>query len=369
MEKRKTGIWSIIEKMILFLMILIFFIFCISTAKTLKSTNALAGSSFSVYDVIFINGIFSLVLELIVWIFYIVIAVKIKRNHQVTTIHKFLRLLKKNRGKAIIFSGIILVFLLFICIYYGQELLMFYPSYSYESNFYLEKRDCYEKISINGKDGEVYSGWLHRADKESRKTVIYYGGNAQSSAVVMRNYDIDEAWEMFLDYNFLMVDYPGYGESSGKPSNDSILKMAESVYDYVKTEQGLNEQIIIMGFSIGTGPATYVSSVCDVNGLVLVAPYDEARSLYNKYINIFHGPICFMVRNKFESKKYAKNVKVSPLIIASEDDEVIPYQLSQKLSKEFLQSPAFITVKKLGHNDILSNKKVRESIKEYLEQK
>ena len=72
--------------------------------------------------------------------------------------------------------------------------------------------------------------------------------------------------------------------------------------------------------------ATYVASQRNVNGLILVAPYDEALSLYNDTVNIFHGPLKLLARYKFNSIYYAQNVTVSPLIITSYDDEVISYK-------------------------------------------
>lgn len=183
----------------------------------------------------------------------------------------------------------------------------------------------------------------------------------------MRDYDMDKLWDSFLDYNFLMIDYPGYGESEGKPSEKTIFSMMEQVYEYVKGNDALNEQIIIMGFSIGTGPAVYTSSNYSVDGLILVAPYDEAKSLYNGYLNIFHGPLSSFIRNPFKSKEHAKQVEIMPLIIASKDDEVIPYELSVNLSESFKQTPTFITMEGLQHNDILSDSEVIKEIKQYLE--
>ena len=89
--------------------------------------------------------------------------------------------------------------------------------------------------------------------------------------------------------------------------------MAKEVYDYALTRKDVDkDKICVLGFSIGTGVATYLASERDIDGLILIAPYDKALSLYNNCLNIFHGPLKILARYKFESIKYAKDVKNSP---------------------------------------------------------
>lgn len=365
MNQKKTNILSIVEKMLLLSILFIIFIFLFSTMQTLKNADNLSASSFSLYDILFIKVFFYGILEILACIGYVIVSRKMRKNNQRTTLHRLGKKVKKRITQTIAIILILALAIFAAVIYYGQEMLMFYPTNSKESNTYLSKRDSYEKIFITGENGERYSGWLHK-NENSKKTILYCGGNAQSSAATMRDYDMDKLWDSFLDYNFLMIDYPGYGESEGKPSEGTIFSMIEKVYEYVKGNDALNEQIIIMGFSIGTGPAVYVSSKYNVDGLILLAPYDEAKSLYNGYINIFHGPFTSFIRNPFKSKEYAKQVETMPLIIASKDDEVIPYVSSVNLSKSFKQTPTFITMEGLQHNQILPNSKAISEIQQYL---
>ena len=81
--------------------------------------------------------------------------------------------------------------------------------------------------------------------------------------------------------------------------------------------------------------------------------------------NIFYGPLKLLVRNPFPSDQFAKKVETNVLIIASEDDEVIPFRLSQKLSNSFNHAN-FITMAKLHHNDLIYNTDVEDEIKQFL---
>lgn len=167
----------------------------------------------------------------------------------------------------------------------------------------------------------------------------------------------------------MLVDYPGYGLSEGSPSEKTMFDAALKVYDYASNLDNVDKSnIVVLGYSIGTGVATYVSSQKDVAGLILVAPYDEALSLYNDNVNIFYGPVEILTRYKFNSLGYAPNVKIAPLIITSYDDEVISYKFSLNLATRFKEVyKTLLLDNNVTHNSYFSQEEVLNSIYEYLQ--
>ena len=166
----------------------------------------------------------------------------------------------------------------------------------------------------------------------------------------------------------MIIDYPGYGLSEGTTSDKTMFNAALKIYDYATTLDSVDEDnIVVLGYSIGTGVATYLSSQRDVNGLILVSPYDEALSLYNATFDIFHGPLKLLARYKFNSKDYAQNVTTSPLIITSYDDEVINYNLTLNLAKHFNSVDKTILLNNIKHNDYFLEQEVLKNIHEYLQ--
>ena len=168
-----------------------------------------------------------------------------------------------------------------------------------------------------------------------------------------------------------MADYPGYGLSDGKPSDKTMFESALKVYDYACNLDYVDKNnIVILGYSIGTGVATYVASQRNVNGLMLIAPYDEALSLYNNAINIFHGPLKALAKYKFDSLHYSQSVTVSPLIITSYDDEVINYKFSLNLANHFKNTYKTVVLNNnVKHNDYFLQESVLEDIYNYLQSK
>lgn len=275
--------------------------------------------------------------------------------------------IKKIKGINIllfIIIGVIFIAVLFIFII--QNKLLYYPSYDSLAyiNLTSKKSDMLEEISIST-DKELYHGWGYK-NSPDYPTVIYFGGNAQSSENFFFNMEEKNGWDNFKKCNVIMIDYPGYGLSEGKTEYKNILHMADATYQYVKESEFYgNKEIIVMGFSLGTGVATYIAASYDTDGLILVAPYNNAKELYNNVCNIFHGPLEMLIRNPFPSDEFAHDVTTSVLIIASEDDEVIPFKLSKSL-KDTFKNNEFVKMNGLYHNELLDDERVLNKIKQYL---
>lgn len=313
----------------------------------------------------------SILLELLVWligilimkVIHIIIKKKLQASGTVAYSTRFFKFLIRHWIISALVLLAILVIVTIISIPALESKILYNGSYNSGSEYYVEQRKQFEKIEIE-KNDTSYIGWIHRSG--SCKTVVYFGGNAQNSSDTMCNYNEDNYWETFKDYNFIMIDYPGYGRTQGTPSKDGIFAMADAVLKYVESDDSLNEQIIVMGFSLGTGVATYAASENDIDGLILLAPYDEMKNVYNSMINIFHGPISNRIKNNYDSKSYARGVSSSVLVVASEDDEIIPYELSVNLYNQFSTEAELITIKDALHNDIGINLKTRKAIEVFL---
>ena len=126
----------------------------------------------------------------------------------------------------------------------------------------------------------------------------------------------------------MIIDYPVYGMSKGKPSDDSMFIASDYIFKYATNMKEVDkDNIVIMGYSIGTGVASYCASKNEASGLILVAPYDKALSLYNDAIDSFHGSIQSLAKYSFDSATYAENVQEPTLIFTSKADEVINYNI------------------------------------------
>ena len=258
--------------------------------------------------------------------------------------------------------------ILVVEVFLMQKGAFFHPWHDEESYNILKSVEGFEELKIVN-NGKLISGWIKYNTKEQiSPLLIFCGGNAQNSSNTCLNYENAGIYNYFEGYNVLMFDYPEYGNSEGKISDKTMLESTLAVYDYAKELEFVDKQnIIVLGYSIGTGAATYLASQRDVNGLILVAPYDEALSLYNDFVDIFHGPLKYLTRYELKSKEYAKKVNVAPLIITSYDDEIIDYNFTVNLSQYFSKVDNLVILDEdVGHNYYFTKEVVLKEINRYL---
>lgn len=171
--------------------------------------------------------------------------------------------------------GIIIAIILFLAasISVVAGMMLFNPYFDEKSYETLGTQKYAEELTISTTEGEL-SGWRLNCGEENAPVILYFGGNGENaSARVLKLSDLEEDENPFANCNFVFFDYPGYGKSSGTPSDATLKKSGLLAYDWVK-EHSPNSNIIVMGYSIGTGVANYVTMEREVDGLILMAPCD-----------------------------------------------------------------------------------------------
>lgn len=243
-----------------------------------------------------------------------------------------------------------------VLIYTAAPAILFQPHADPEAERWLAGRQTAVQLD-NG-----LCGYLRKGD--GKTLLLYFSGNQETAASRLRALSQQD---VFPSCDFACIDYPAYGRSSGSPTNDSLLAYGLSVYDYFSQAMGYR-RIILMGYSLGTGVANYVASQRDPLGLILMAPYAGGCDLYNRYLPIFYGPLRLLVAYPMPAADYARQSTIRPLILASEDDETVPYQSSARLSRAYPQGCELTTLHGVRHNDFWQSSEVLEQIQTYLNQ-
>ena len=273
---------------------------------------------------------------------------------------------KKVRWLSLLKKSVVITVFTLVILFFAQNALMFHPNHDPQSWAYIIAQPGFEAVEFSS-NGIVYSGILRRnTSGESSPLVIFFYGNADNAARTMRTMHMLNAWPYFRDYNFLVVDYPGFGPlRSGRPSARSLYEMALATFDFSKTLPYISE-VIAAGYSIGTGPAVYLAAQRDVSGLILLAPFANGFDLYNSVLPIFHGPLRLLVRNPFPSDQFASTITIPALLVASRHDEVIPFASPERLNKTFAGETTFVILTGVGHTAIMFNQITLDNIKAYL---
>ncbi len=221
-----------------------------------------------------------------------------------------------------------------------------------------------EEITFDGTVGEI-NGWFYNVAGDDAPVVLYFYGNYETAATRLVNLSANYESSAFVGCNFAVFDYPAYGKSEGRCTEKSILSFAVDVYDEISKR---TDNIIVLGYSVGTGPACYLASLRDVRALILYAPYADTVDLYNNVLDVFHGPLELLVSFDIDSKELAKNVKEPTLILASDADELIPSWSSAELRDCFGGGCAFVKTPDISHNSFLSDPFVKEETVKFIKE-
>ncbi len=194
-----------------------------------------------------------------------------------------------------------------------------------------------EHVSVQGKGGLTYDGWLWKNAAQGKAgLIIYFGGNDEFAARSVHDYAGSPAFAQALaGFNVLSVDYPGYGLSGGAVGEDSLYQMALAVWDYAQTRPDVDTaRIVVSGWSLGTGVSARLADEKEPAGLILMAPFYSGAELMNHYVgfHVFDGWLLNLVRNKFQSDVYAATTQTEALIIAGKDDKLIAPEQAEKLA-------------------------------------
>ncbi|MGE8186327.1 alpha/beta hydrolase [Pseudomonas sp. NPDC086278] len=173
--------------------------------------------------------------------------------------------------------------------------------------------------------------------------LIYFGGNAED---VSRN--LPDFSQAFPDYAIYLMHYPGFGGSSGSPSEEAIARDALTLFDKV---YDTHPHIAVVGRSLGSGVAVRLASQRPAARLVLITPYDSLEGLAARQFRWF--PVKWLLQDRFESWRYAPHISVPTLLIAAQHDDVIPPASTLQLYRHFAHGVATLKViPDVGHNSV-----------------
>lgn len=244
------------------------------------------------------------------------------------------------------------------------DMVLYQPHINIDAQSKMEHMADVERIELDTPVG-MCTGWMYHAKQNpNNSTTIIFAGRSETSAEMM---SIDGAFSSPFMGNVIICDYPGYGKSQGIPTEGNLKKMMLSAFDQlVQRDDIKNQNIIVWGYSLGTGIANYICSERDVDGLILMAPYKNGYDLMNHFVNIFHGVFKIGMPYKMRSDKFAKKINVAPIIFASTDDDMIEYDSSLELSEKYKMGCDFHTYNNLGHGGFWSSEDVWANIYEYI---
>lgn len=232
-----------------------------------------------------------------------------------------------------------------IALYYLQDSFLLHPAVM-EKNKKYDFNYPHRELNIPY-DAETSINIIQfkTADSPSRGVVLYFHGNRKNIGWYARHTPGFTA----KNYEVWMLDYPGFGKSTGKFTEERLYDYALQLYRLARTRYQPSG-IIIYGKSMGTGIAAELAAVRDCRYLILETPYYSMSSLAKHYFPIY--PVDRMIHYHFPTNEYLPNVTAPVILFHGTDDGVIPYGNAQKLKPLLKPGDEFVTIPGGSHNDL-----------------
>ncbi len=209
---------------------------------------------------------------------------------------------------------------------------------------------AFEAVKLGTEDGEQLAAWWIPAPKSvpARGTVLLLHGNAGNIS-----HRIDYA-QMFyrLGYNTLLVDYRGYGESTGHLSEEGTYRDAKAAWAWLTVTRDIKTpDIVIFGESLGGGPATWLAAQHPQpapRALILASAFTSIPDLGAEVYPWI--PVRWLARIHYNNLANLERIKVPVLIAHSPGDEIIPYAHGRRLFDATREPKTFLELSG-GHNE------------------
>jgi len=258
--------------------------------------------------------------------------------------------------------GLILVagYVAIIGMLMANETFLVYPVSKYPNGNWKPKNFNFEEVAFESKDGTWLVGWYLKPlagassavpSEQPTQTVLVCHGNAENAA--QSSSWTGDLFRQELGADVFVFDYRGYGKSEGTPDEPGILADAEAALEWLCNKSGKSpDQIILVGHSIGGGPAVHLASKCGCKMLVLQRTFSslaDAAQTHYPWV-----PVRFLMRNQYRSSEKIKTCD-QPLFQSHGDcDTVVPIELARKLYESAPSSnKKFVMVPNMGHFDVL----------------
>ncbi len=201
----------------------------------------------------------------------------------------------------------------------------------------------YQDVSIETTDGVTLHGWFIAG--QSSQVLLFFHGNAGNIS-----HRLDSIWQFqSLGLSILIIDYRGYGQSTGRTTEMGMYRDADAAWRYLIESRGIvANDIVIFGRSLGGSVASRLASENQPLALIVESSFtsipDIAQDLYPWL------PARWLSRLNHATREYVRDVRCPILVIHSRDDEIIPFRHGETIFASANEPRTLLTLRG-GHND------------------
>jgi pimeloyl-ACP methyl ester carboxylesterase len=200
---------------------------------------------------------------------------------------------------------------------------------------------------------------FYRSDPAPAGLILYLHGNTRSIKGWAR-YARD-----FYRYNYdvVLVDYRGFGKSTGRREEHAMLMDIQFVYEALAAQYP-QQDILVYGRSIGSGFAARIAADNSPRYLILDSPYYSFRKVAQRFLPLL--PVRYVLRYPLRTDLWLPKVRCHTYIIHGTRDWLIPISQSERLQKLNPSKITLIRIQGGGHNNLNSFPEYHNFIRDIL---
>jgi len=195
---------------------------------------------------------------------------------------------------------------------------------------------------IKTADGETLAAWFV-PPRDDNPIFLYLHGNGGNLASRTRRFALMTAQGEGL----LAIDWRGYGSSTGSPSEAGLMRDAQAAYRSALESVGTPKRIVIVGESLGSGPAVALAATLESAGLILDSPYSSILDVASEQYWMF--PVRLLLKDQYRSDLRIGKIKAPLIVMHGDQDRIVPIKFGERLFALAPQPKEFIRVPGRGH--------------------
>ena len=255
-------------------------------------------------------------------------------------------------------AGILVLYVGIVALVYLLQNRMLFPAQIASANV-SSNTGSFETLELALQDGVVLKGAHVPARNNGgneRPLILGFGGNAWNAQVAAEYLN-----SLFPQYDVVVFHYRGYSPSTGKPTAADLRADSLLIYDFLQNHLGARP-VVGVGFSIGSGVASYLAANRELDGLILVSPFDSLTKLASQHFPWL--PVRWLFRHEMESGKDLQGLSIPVAILAAEQDRVVYPQRTEALRQIAENKVLDVTIRKADHNDIYGRSEFQAALVE-----
>jgi len=193
--------------------------------------------------------------------------------------------------------------------------------------------------------GKINCLWFKNSEQSRKGVIVYHHGNAGSLAqwgFVAQDF-------VAMGYDFIIYDFRKYGKSKGEFNPQNFFSDGQAVYEFA-AEHYPEDQIVLYGRSIGSGPACHIAAQKTPKMLILESPFYSLPDVFYSYFPFL--PKIFYFKYVLPNYQYIKQANCPIYIFHGKKDSIVPYKSALKLKELLKKGDSLYTIEQGSHNDL-----------------